>query len=92
MPFKFHKLAIKDVVLIETAKFKDERGFFEEVFKVPDFDIAIAPVPLTFNSSVLGCAVLALTNLIYTAAPSTRAKPGISTSLVPTLPAVEHTP
>ena len=37
MPFKFHNLAIKDVVLIETVKFKDDRGFFEEVFKVSDF-------------------------------------------------------
>ena len=37
MPFKFHNLAIKDVVLTETVKFKDDRGFFEEVFKIPDF-------------------------------------------------------
>lgn len=37
MPFKFNKLAIKDVVQIETVKFKDDRGFFEEVFKIPDF-------------------------------------------------------
>ncbi len=40
MPFKFHKLAIKDVVLIESAKFKDDRGFFEEIFKVSDFETA----------------------------------------------------
>lgn len=37
MPFKFNRLAIKDVIQIESIKFKDERGFFEEAFKVPDF-------------------------------------------------------
>jgi len=37
MPFKFNKLAIKDVVQIETIKFKDDRGFFEEAYKIPDF-------------------------------------------------------
>ena len=37
MPFKFYNLSIQDVILIETVKFKDDRGFFEEVFKVPDF-------------------------------------------------------
>ncbi|MDD3053146.1 MAG: dTDP-4-dehydrorhamnose 3,5-epimerase [Endomicrobiaceae bacterium] len=37
MPFKFNRLAIKDVIQIEAIKFKDERGFFEEAFKVPDF-------------------------------------------------------
>ncbi|MGE4385318.1 MAG: dTDP-4-dehydrorhamnose 3,5-epimerase [Endomicrobiaceae bacterium] len=37
MPFKFNRLAIKDVIQIESVKFKDERGFFEETFKIPDF-------------------------------------------------------
>lgn len=37
MPFKFTKLAIEDVVQIEPIKFNDERGFFQEIFKIPDF-------------------------------------------------------
>lgn len=37
MPFKFTKLAIEDVVQIEPIKFNDERGFFQEIFKVQDF-------------------------------------------------------
>ncbi|MEA5001093.1 MAG: dTDP-4-dehydrorhamnose 3,5-epimerase [Endomicrobiaceae bacterium] len=37
MPFKFNRLAVRDVIQIESVKFKDERGFFEEAFKLPDF-------------------------------------------------------
>ena len=33
MPFKFTKLSISDVVLIEPQIFEDERGFFLENFK-----------------------------------------------------------
>ena len=37
MPFKFTKLPIEDVIQIEPVRFKDDRGFFEEVFKISDF-------------------------------------------------------
>ncbi len=34
MPFKFTKLPIEDVIQIEPVRFKDDRGFFEEVIFV----------------------------------------------------------
>jgi len=37
MPFKFTKLDIPDVILIEPAKFEDDRGFFIETYKSSDF-------------------------------------------------------
>ena len=37
MPFVFKKLAIPEVVLIEPKVFEDERGFFMETYKMPDF-------------------------------------------------------
>lgn len=37
MPFSFKKLEIQDVILIETAEFKDERGFFMETYKKSEF-------------------------------------------------------
>jgi len=37
MPFKFERLAIPDVVLIEPQVFPDERGFFMETYKYSDF-------------------------------------------------------
>jgi len=37
MPFKFKKLEIPDVILIEPIVFTDERGFFIETFKASDF-------------------------------------------------------
>ncbi|HDD43863.1 MAG TPA: dTDP-4-dehydrorhamnose 3,5-epimerase [Candidatus Desulfofervidus auxilii] len=37
MPFKFKKLEIPDVILIEPVVFTDERGFFIETFKTSDF-------------------------------------------------------
>jgi len=37
MPFKFKKLEIPDVILIEPVVFTDERGFFIETFKASDF-------------------------------------------------------
>ena len=37
MAFKFHKLKIPDVVLIEPQKLGDSRGFFSEIFKKSDF-------------------------------------------------------
>ena len=37
MPFKFTKLEIKDVILIEPAVFTDPRGYFLESYKESDF-------------------------------------------------------
>jgi dTDP-4-dehydrorhamnose 3,5-epimerase len=37
MPFTFKMLKIPEVVLIEPKVFEDERGFFMETYKVPDF-------------------------------------------------------
>ena len=37
MPFAFKKLGIPAVVLIEPKVFEDERGFFIETYKMPDF-------------------------------------------------------
>ncbi len=40
MPFKFKKLDIPDVILIEPTFFNDERGVFAETFKLSDFKTA----------------------------------------------------
>lgn len=37
MPFKFSPLEIPDLILIEPVFFKDERGFFMEIYKYSDF-------------------------------------------------------
>ena len=37
MPFKFRKLEIPDVILIESKVFEDERGFFMETYKASEF-------------------------------------------------------
>jgi dTDP-4-dehydrorhamnose 3,5-epimerase len=38
MPFKsFKKLELPDVILVEFARFPDERGFFAELYKKADF-------------------------------------------------------
>ena len=37
MPFNFRKLQIPEVILVEPAVFGDERGFFMETYKMPDF-------------------------------------------------------
>lgn len=37
MPFKFSKMSIPDVVLIEPKVFPDARGFFVELFKASEF-------------------------------------------------------
>jgi len=40
MPFKFKRLEIPDVILIKPKVFEDERGFFMETYKKPDFEKA----------------------------------------------------
>jgi len=37
MPFTFKTLDITEVVLIEPKVFEDDRGFFMETYKMPDF-------------------------------------------------------
>lgn len=37
MPFAFKKLDIPGVVLIQPKIFEDDRGFFMEIYKMPDF-------------------------------------------------------
>jgi len=39
MPFKFVSLEIPEVVLIKPKVFFDERGYFLELFKEPDFEL-----------------------------------------------------
>lgn len=73
MPFKFSSLKIKDVVLIQSVKFKDDRGFFEEVFKIPDFKnfgIALTVKQINFSHSTKGV----LRGLHYQLAPFAQAK------------------
>ncbi len=38
MPFKFEKLEIEGVVLVKPIVLGDDRGFFMETYKKPDFD------------------------------------------------------
>jgi len=40
MPFEFKQLEIPDVILIKSKVFEDERGFFMETYKKPDFERA----------------------------------------------------
>jgi dTDP-4-dehydrorhamnose 3,5-epimerase len=59
MPFAFRKLEIPAVVLIEPKVFEDERGFFMETYKMPDF--AAAGIKVNFiqeNHSRSGKGVL----------------------------------
>lgn len=37
MPFQFTPLAIPEVILVEAKRFGDDRGFFMETYKQPDF-------------------------------------------------------
>jgi dTDP-4-dehydrorhamnose 3,5-epimerase len=52
MPFEFKRLEIPEVILIEPKVFRDERGFFMEVFKNEDFKKAgIDFLPVQENHS-----------------------------------------
>lgn len=37
MPFRFHRLAIPDLILVEVQQFGDHRGFFMETYKHSEF-------------------------------------------------------
>jgi dTDP-4-dehydrorhamnose 3,5-epimerase len=53
MPLKFTRLAIPDIVLIEPAVFRDERGAFMEVYKHSEFEkFGIAENFLQDNHSI----------------------------------------
>jgi dTDP-4-dehydrorhamnose 3,5-epimerase len=54
MPFAFKSLDISDVVLIEPKVFEDERGFFMETYKMPDF--ATAGVKANFVQDNHSCS------------------------------------
>ncbi|AKL97789.1 dTDP-4-dehydrorhamnose 3,5-epimerase [Endomicrobium proavitum] len=51
MPFVFKKLEIAEVVLIETQKFGDARGFFTELFKESNFSFSGAVKQINFSKS-----------------------------------------
>ena len=57
MPFRFRRLEIPDVVMIETHPFKDERGFFIETYKRSEFEANGVPevfVQDNYSHSVRG--------------------------------------
>ncbi|MBF0485350.1 MAG: dTDP-4-dehydrorhamnose 3,5-epimerase [Candidatus Omnitrophica bacterium] len=59
MPFKFEKLAIPDVILVQPRVFPDDRGFFLEVFKSSDFKaVGIKDPFVQVNHSQSGKGVL----------------------------------
>lgn len=37
MPFKFKKLSIPDIIMVEYKRFEDQRGFFAELWKRTDY-------------------------------------------------------
>ncbi len=47
MPFQFTPLDIPDVILVETRRFGDDRGFFMETYKQPEFAANGIPGPFT---------------------------------------------
>ena len=52
MPFRFLRLEIPDLILIEPIGFADERGLFMEVFKQSDFQLnGIRPMFVQENYS-----------------------------------------
>ena len=73
MPFKFRRLAVKDVLLLEPDIFRDERGFFMETFRRLDFDregIEFSPVQENHSKSKEGV----LRGLHYQANPFAQGK------------------
>ena len=55
MSFKFHRLEIPDVVLVEAVSFADDRGFFAETYKMSPF--AAHGISLTFVQDNLSHSV-----------------------------------
>ena len=79
MPFKFKRLEIPDVLLVEAQAFPDERGFFMEIYKESVFDtngIKTRFVQDNFSHSVKGV----LRGLHYQKNPKAQAKLVMATS------------
>ncbi len=73
MPFKFTRLSISDVILIESQIFQDDRGFFLENFKesiFKDYGINLKFVQDNFSYSLKGV----LRGLHFQKPPKTQAK------------------
>ena len=73
MPFKFTKLSIPEVILVEAKAFADNRGFFMESFKESEFvanGIATKFVQDNYSHSIKGV----LRGLHYQKNPKTQAK------------------
>ncbi|OQX96402.1 dTDP-4-dehydrorhamnose 3,5-epimerase [candidate division KSB1 bacterium 4572_119] len=73
MPFQFRKLSIPEVILIEPAIFKDDRGFFLESYKKSEFKVnGILPEFVQDNHSRSSKGVLR--GLHYQKAPKAQGK------------------
>lgn len=73
MSFTFKKLAVPDILVVEPAVFKDDRGFFAELYKLPEFEKnGIAKSWLQVNCSKSGKNVLR--GLHYQKEPMAQAK------------------
>ena len=73
MPFRFTKLDIPDVILIEPRTFADSRGFFLETYKRSEFaanGIAVEFVQSNYSHSIRGT----LRGLHYQKPPQAQAK------------------
>lgn len=47
MPFRLSRQSIPDVVLIEGPRFSDDRGFFQETYRLSEFATGSIPAPFT---------------------------------------------
>jgi len=57
MPFRFHRLAIPEVILVEAQRFRDSRGFFMETYRASQFaenGIGVRFVQDNYSHSVEG--------------------------------------
>jgi dTDP-4-dehydrorhamnose 3,5-epimerase len=73
MPFKFSRLEIPEIILIEAKQFPDERGYFAETYKRSDFMAAGVPelfIQDNFSSSKRG----AIRGLHYQKEPMAQGK------------------
>jgi dTDP-4-dehydrorhamnose 3,5-epimerase len=73
MPFKFRRLEIRDVLLVEPTVFSDDRGFFMETFRLSDFKkagIEFSPVQENHSKSKRNV----LRGLHYQSGPFVQAK------------------
>ena len=73
MPFKFTKMAIPEVILVEAQAFPDERGFFMESYKASEFEtneIKTKFIQDNYSHSIKGV----LRGLHYQKTPKAQAK------------------